>query len=108
LRIARLALVDELADGEMYLADGGYCDKKTYGETPSGLKHQDLKMKAVARARHETINRLVKYRSAAGGRFRHPLEKHRPCVGAIVNIVQLSIQRHGGKVFAIDYDDHGV
>lgn len=60
LQIARSWLIFELDDNEKYLADGGYRDGQQYSETPNGLNNDDQRMKAAARARHETANRRFK------------------------------------------------
>jgi hypothetical protein len=44
----------------MMLADGGYDDGYKIFETPTGEQNANQTMKALARARHETVNGKLK------------------------------------------------
>jgi hypothetical protein len=104
LKIARHLLIHELDDREKYLGDGGYSDGRQWSETPNGLNNNDQAMKAVARARHETVNRRFKQFSILERRFRHQVEKHGMVFAAVSNITQLSIQL-SEPLFDVDYYD---
>lgn len=101
LRIFRDSMQFALDDGELALADGGYRGCRSC-ETPSGLNDFDQKMKADARARHETVNRRFKHFFVLGHRFRHPLSRHSACFRAVANLTQLMIQ-NGEPLFDVDY-----
>jgi hypothetical protein len=90
--------------GEKYVADGGYRDGGTFGDTPNGLNNPDQKMKRLARARHETVNKRIKQFEVLNTKFRHQLENHWKCFHAIVNMTQLDIQ-YVAPLFEIYYDD---
>ena len=57
INIARLGLIQLLDAGEYYAADGGYSDGHQFASTPNGLNDYEQRTKALARARHETVNR---------------------------------------------------
>jgi DDE superfamily endonuclease len=100
LKIARtkLTLMLEASqfDDEMALADGGYQDGYLYFETPTGENNEDQRMKAIARARHETINRRFKLWKILSNRYHGTnLERHAHIFMAIANITQLLIERTG-------------
>jgi hypothetical protein len=88
-----LALSSE--EDEMVLADGGYNDQYEFFETPTGDTNDDQHMKAIARARHETINSRFKDWKILDERFICPLEKHGHVFMAIANITQLEIELVG-------------
>ena len=104
LRIARTALHYMLLAGEKYIADGGYSEPDGYSITPSGLHDFEDRQRATARARHETVNGVLKVYRALRDMWRHEREKHSPMFHAIANVVQLGL-RDGNHVFAIDYDE---
>ena len=104
LQIARSWLIYELDQGEKYLADGGYRDGGQFSETPNGLNNPDQKMKALARARHETVNRRFKQFGILSQRFRHSLNKHGAVFMAVANITQLAIMVDQ-PLFNIEYYD---
>jgi hypothetical protein len=60
LRIARMGVFTQLAEGEMVVADGGYRDGRENADTPTGLNNEMQRMKSIARARHETVNGRIK------------------------------------------------
>jgi hypothetical protein len=104
LTIARDKIQYCMVPGEKYVADGGYRDAGTFGDTPNGLNNPDQKMKRLARARHETVNRRFKQFEVLTTTFRHPLEKHWQCFHAIVNMTQIDMQ-YVAPLFEIYYDD---
>jgi hypothetical protein len=118
LTVARDDLCYKLADSdfedEMALADGGYADGYNFFETPTGHNNADQKMKAVARARHETINRRFKMWGVLGQRFRGKPHNHSKFFNAVANLTQFLIMVHGNNtdenerpLFDINYNDHG-
>ena len=104
LNIARHRLAHKLDRGEKYLADGGYRNSDGNAETPTGHKNRDQRMKATARARHETINGLMKKFAALRDTYRHNLNHHGRIFKAVANIVQAKI-RHERATFQVDYND---
>jgi DDE superfamily endonuclease len=118
LTVARDDLCYKLAESqfenEMALADGGYNDGYEFFETPTGHNNPDQRMKAQARARHETINRRFKMWGVLGQRFRGKPESHEKYFNAVANLTQFLIMISGyepeeneRQFFQIDYDDNG-
>jgi hypothetical protein len=118
LKIARerLTLLLEASEfeGEMALADGGYQDGWLYFETPTGENNEDQRMKATARARHETINRRFKVWRILNDRYHGNLSKHANIVMAIGNLTQMIIESKGHEateeeleegLFEVEYFD---
>lgn len=105
LQIARSWLIFELDENEKYLADGGYRDGGQYSETPNGLNNDDQRMKAVVRARHETINNRFKQFGSLSQRYRHKLHHHGTVFRAVAAVVQLGIMSNSQPVFSVDYND---
>jgi hypothetical protein len=98
------------------LADGGYNDGYEFFEAPTGHNNKDQRMKAVARARHETVNRRIKMWGIMGPqRFRGKLDRHELYFNAVANLTQFLIMNSGydgveeneRELFEIDYDDNG-
>jgi DDE superfamily endonuclease len=104
LNIARLSLIHFLDDGEYYIADGGYADGNQYSSTPNGLNDYEQRTKALARARHETVNRRFKIFGCLSQRYRHDLGLHGMIFHAVANIVQLTILC-GHPLFEIEYNE---
>jgi hypothetical protein len=104
LKIARLGIQRQLDAGEMYVADGGYRDGRTFGDTPTGYNNDDQRMKALARARHEVINSRLKQWGVLKQVFRHNLDNHGKIFFAIANVTQLSIETYGPP-FEVLYND---
>jgi hypothetical protein len=117
LTVARDNLCYKLAgsefDNEMALADGGYQDGYEFFETPTGHNNHDQRMKAKARARHETINRRFKQWAIMGERFRADPSEHGKYFNAVANLTQFLImtvpyfQENGRRLFHISYNDNG-
>lgn len=78
LRIARGNVICQVDanSNEMILADGGHNDGFKFFETPTGESDEDQKMKAEARARHETIDRQLKCWQCLEQEFHHKLHLH--------------------------------
>ena len=94
LCIARHVLHHMLDKGEHYVADGGYRSSiDCRAMTPTGRNDYHDRQVAVARTRHETVNRRFKTFGVICQRFRHPLEKHGIVLKSIANIVQLTISK---------------
>ena len=62
-------------------------------------------MKAVARARHETVNRLFKHYGILERTFRHRVELHGKVFLAVANLVQASIMLEQ-PLFDVGYYDN--
>jgi DDE superfamily endonuclease len=116
LTVARDDLCYKIADSvdrnEMALADGGYADGYHFFETPTGHNNWDQRMKAEARARHETINRRFKMWSVLGQRFRGKPECHEEYFNAVANLTQFLIMTSGfdddeRQLFQVEYNDQG-
>jgi hypothetical protein len=88
-------LKDSEFPDEMALADGGYQDGYELFETPTGEHNDDQRMKAIARARHETVNRRFKRWRLLKNTFICPLGKHYLVFKAVANITQLEIKFRG-------------
>ena len=104
LSISRDGLNQALKKGEMFVADGGYADSHGWSMTPSGYNTREQYMKAVARARHETVNRYFKVFGAFKNQWRHPRKKHGIAFYAAANIVQARIQLEP-TIFQVKYQD---
>ena len=105
LRIARDWLVQELLPNEKVIADGGYNDSGCYFVTPTGRNDYQDKMMADARARHETVNNLLKHYNILKEKYRGDLDGHHKVFGAVVNLVQMKIENGEAKVFQIEVED---
>ena len=94
-------------DGEKYLADGGYHDDGQFSETPIGLNNPDQRMKATARARHETANSRFKEFGILAQTYRHTLHRQGTVFKAVANIVQSAIVLER-PLFDVEYNDRPV
>jgi hypothetical protein len=102
--MARDWLTHELEHWEKHLADGGCADESGFSETPNGLNNQDQRMKADARARHETANGRLKRWGVLERRFRHRAFLHGKVFQSIANTTQLEIQMNS-PLFSVDCFD---
>lgn len=91
--------------GEMLPVDGGHQDGCELFKTPTGDDSDNQHMKAVARARHETINVRLKVWRALCGRHRHSLTSHAKGFGAVANMTQMALDVEG-TAFHVDYSDN--
>ena len=105
LAISRDGLNQALDPDELFLADGTYSDGNGWSLTPNGLKDADQYMKAVARARHERINGIMKQFHCLRDCFRHHRTKHGRVFTAVANIVQAKIQLEK-CIHQVYYDDN--
>jgi hypothetical protein len=105
LKIARLGVFRLLAIGEMVLADGGYRDGGVFAETPTGHNNNDQKMKKLARARHETVNKRLKQFNILANVYRCSLDDHGYIFRAITIITQIAIQTEE-PLFSMHYKDN--
>jgi hypothetical protein len=105
LEIARSALLDALDEDEMAEADGGYGGEPYYIKCPfDASSREQIYMKKVTRACHETANKRFKVFEILRRQFRHALEKHSMCFRAVAVITQLSIE-HGSPLYSVDFVD---
>jgi hypothetical protein len=79
----------------MALADGGYQDGYEFFETPTGESNEDQRMKQIARARHETINRRMKEFGILQQQYTGDLNKHVFIFMCIANLTQFQIEVNG-------------
>jgi hypothetical protein len=100
-----MLLKNSKCKGEMALADGGYQDGYLFFETPTGDNNEDQLMKAIARARHETINRRFKVWKILNDRYHGDLNKHGYIFMAIANITQIVIETKGHETTEEDEDN---
>ena len=105
VRISRDYLVNLLPNNERVLSDGGY--PGAYHLRPDhGRRGQPMeRLKAKARARHETINSLFKQFGCLLQRWRHPEHLHAKTFWAVVNLTQLKIRFEGVTWQVADYRD---
>jgi hypothetical protein len=90
---------------ERAVADRGYVGHPVYFDTPWRQLdniHQRVR-KAIARARHETVNGLFKTWRVLKAVFRHPRRKHGKCFHAVANIVQSQLEHK--PTWQVDYND---
>ena len=105
LKIALSSLVHMFEGDECAIADNGYRGYPQYFDTPWKVLDNPMQRtrKALARARHETVNRRFKEWKILQERFRHPLEKHGMVFQAIANIVQLKMMEQ--PTWQVEYND---
>ncbi|CAB9500290.1 unknown protein [Seminavis robusta] len=88
---------------EMVEADGHYTGYPFHIRMPKDyLSESDKVAKAIARARHETVNRKITSFGVMSHTFRHPLSKHKVCADAVAVCVQSAIEC-GEKPFQVNY-----
>ncbi len=74
IKIAQLALVNVMDDGEKIVADGGYKGEQCF-VTPNGLNNFDQQKKSDVRAHHEPVNaRLKKWGTLKNTFHHHPMQ----------------------------------
>lgn len=109
ITVSRQAFVSFLDDDEMAVADRGYRGELKRIKTPD-FHHfrtaDEYGEAAVARARHETVNKRLKNKNVLVRPFRHPLQFHSSCFRAVCVIEQLNIE-NGHPVFDVQYCDEG-
>lgn len=91
VKIFRNELKHLLLEDEYVIADKGYRDEKCMIERIERKENQKLQN---YRARHETINRMLKSFNVLSTTFRHDRNLHSDCFHAVCNIVNLKI-KHG-------------
>ena len=107
LKIFREALIYELRDGENVEADKGYQGEPDYIKAPNSnifLNAIGKRQKALARTRHETINKRFKQFHCLSRTFRHRLSTHGAVFRAVAVMTQISIES-GEPLFGVAYDD---
>ena len=109
INVARQACVSFLNDNEMAIADSGYRGEADHLKTPDIFNFRskdDVRQAAVARARHETLNKRIKNKNILVHKFRHPLDFHSACFRAVCVIEQLNIV-NGNPLFSVEFRDEG-
>ena len=107
LRISRESLIYRLPTGEKVVADKGYRGSHWHmvpDNNPITRNPVLERMMAIARSRHETVNRKFKEFGCLQNRWRHPLRKHYITTRACYNLVQLSIRKRH-STFQVEYND---
>jgi DDE superfamily endonuclease len=107
IKIFRHALIYELEEGEKVEADKGYRGEAEHASVPDCnvfLSQVGRRQKALARSRHETVNKRLKQWHCLHDTFRHDLTKHGSIFRAVAVIVQVTIE-NGEPLFAVDYND---
>ena len=107
INIFRNALKNELGDGEKVEADLGYRGEPDFVSVPdcnSFLNRVGRRQKALARSRHETLNKRLKQWHCLHDTFRHDLEKHSPVFRAVAVITQVAIE-NGEPLFGVTFND---
>jgi len=104
LRIGRGSLNQLLEAGERHIADGGYGDRHGPANTPTRRHEYVDRMKAHARARHETVNGRFKSWGILKQQYRHPLVKHGRVMHSIAIITQIVIA-NGESTWVVVYED---
>lgn len=99
LKIFREDLIHYLEEGEMVEADAGYRGEPARVKLPSD---DDDGMGAVARARHETVNKRLKQWGCLHRVFRHRKVKHQVVFTAVAVITQQALE-NGEPLFGFDY-----
>ena len=99
-KIFNAALLHELDENELVVADGGYRGEGC--RTPTGYNELIDRMCAVARARHETINHKFKEFNCLKTVYRQERVDHYQFFGPVAVLVQLSIERDN-SVFQFEY-----
>lgn len=105
--IFRNALKNELGDGEKVEADLGYRGEPGCVSVPdcsAFLNPVGRRQKALARSRHETLNKRLKQWHCLHDTFRHDLVKHGSVFRAVAVITQVAIE-NGEPLFSVDYND---
>lgn len=101
-------IMDMLQEGERVEADDGYS-----GEAPRFVRcpcvaptaiEEFEQAEAVARRRHETINKRFKQFGALKQVWRHQIINHGKAFRVAAVVTQLSIQ-NGEPLFSVDYED---
>ena len=104
-KIAQAGINHHLDENECYVGDGGYYNGQQWAETPTGYNNHEQKMYAMARARHETVDRQFKQFGCLSNTYRHKLQKHGAMFHAIANITQLAIMDNE-PLFQVGYNEN--
>ena len=99
--IYRLALKDKIPPGKKVIADRIYTSESGTVSAPNRLDEDDVKeFKSRARARHETLNRLIKNFRCMSTPWRHGRDKHVVFFEACCVVVQYNLDC-GDELFDI-------
>jgi DDE superfamily endonuclease len=92
---------------ERAVADKGYQGHPICFDQPwRHLDNEDQKArKAIARARHECMNRHFKCWRILHETFRHPLCKHGIVFYAVANVEQFLLMLHPNRTWQVEYND---
>jgi len=71
----------------------GFYERAEINDKSAVINWIDYRQKALARARHESINRRPKQFGCMKQEFRHTHLQHKQCFGAILVLIQIDIER---------------
>ena len=103
-------LMANLDVGERVEADNGYAaGDPLVCKTPGGPWHpiESQKIRRRVRARHESINCLVKHWGVLSSKYHHSFFKHGNCFRAVMVLTQLRIL-NGACIFSCDHYHNNV
>lgn len=109
ITIFRTKLMGMLEDGEFVEADKGYRGEPTKVRVPVDYQSSaEKRQKALARTRHETVNKRFKQFNILGNRFRHhvsfgDMKLHKLVFESVAVITQLDISL-GNSLFRVVHD----
>ena len=105
IKIFKHGLMQKLPQGERVEADKGYRGAKSKIDLPHeccGGEPQQRRIKSRVRARHESLNRILKRYKCLHEVFRHELPKHQAFFRAVVYVTQIALQ-NGTKLMSVKY-----
>ena len=105
INIFRSSLKDKLVEGERVEADKGYRGEPTKIDLPqenTGGSEDQVRSKARARSRHETMNARLREWGVLRTTFRHKINRHRGIFRAIIVLSQIKIE-NGHPLFNVTY-----
>ena len=104
--IAQLSLHHELEPWEGYIADGVYRRIMGVARTPTGLHNMADRTEALARARHECVNKRFKEFTCLKTMFQHNRADHYQWFAPCALMVQLMIEDEEDEgTFQVDYEE---
>ena len=102
ISIFRHLLKGMLGEHEKVVADSGYDGDWQCCTPKKARSRRHFVEMSVARDRHETVNRKLKYWQALKHEFRHNLQQHHIVFRSVATLTQIAIE-HGHGPFQVDY-----
>jgi hypothetical protein len=104
IKIFRLGLKQQLANGEFVEADRGYRGEPLFVSVPNDYLSQEQKVaKDHARSRHEHINGRLKQFCCLSHVFRHDVTKHSDVFWSVAVVTQLSLLYGEKTIWSVNY-----